>query len=674
VSVFAHQLLLALSLLALGGAGARLASLAAPAGPERALAAIAAAASLAALEALALGRFDLGTSPVALGAAAAATWLLARLTLPAPRVPLGRELARWWAGLGVAGRAAVGALAGAAILWVVWVLRFPYLGIDALAYHLPEVVAWIHEGDTGGVESLTYEFPVGNYPLTNEVLVAWIAGLSRSAAAVMLWTPAALGLLALAGWAGLRRLGAGRGAAALAVGAVCTLPMAIGQVEGPNTDLPALAWLVTAAALVTSATAYGGRPMLLVFSLLAAGLAVGTKTTTLPFAAIVIGGGLIAARRSLRPLAPALGVAAGCALLVGGVWYARNLVSHGSPFWPFLAAPWGDPVPPFLDRIDFSLLDRPVETLEGQLDDYLDVIVGGVVVIACGLLAFLLDARRHVVLASAATALGLLLWANAPFTGVGDDPALAHLAVSSSRYLLPTISAAALALALASGAGHRRAALAILTLAGAAIWNLETIAERGYPYVPSVPAAIAAAAAGALAAMALAAAADRLRRPLPPLPAAARWLLLLVPSALAAAMLTASTNAFLDRYLAAGALFEPLVGWFNGQTEFRDEEAPISFAPIVVGPLAGERLQHRLELIPAREPCAAVRARARDGWVVTRQRAFDVPFRAPRCLARERPIFEANGFRVYGQIPEAATAISLSAAADRDHVEGFGQR
>lgn len=129
--------------------------------------------------------------------------------------------------------------------------------------------------------AITYVFPVGNYPVTDEVLLAWGSGISRSFVPAALSTPGALVLFVLAGWAGLRALSVPRGVSALALAAVASAPLPVEQVTGPNTDLPALAWLACTAALCAGSVR---RPALVAPAVVAAGLAVGTKTTALPLA------------------------------------------------------------------------------------------------------------------------------------------------------------------------------------------------------------------------------------------------------------------------------------------------------------------------------------------------------------------------------------------------------
>jgi hypothetical protein len=87
------------------------------------------------------------------------------------------------------------------------------------------VVAWVGNGSLGAVEPIVPNLPVGNYPLTNEVLLAWGAGIGRSFVFVSLWSPVMAALLTVAAWAGLRSLRIPVGVAALVVGSLCAVPV-----------------------------------------------------------------------------------------------------------------------------------------------------------------------------------------------------------------------------------------------------------------------------------------------------------------------------------------------------------------------------------------------------------------------------------------------------------------
>src|SRR2546423_1752668 len=123
-------------------------------------------------------------------------------------------------------------------------LRFPFLGLDGSTYHLSTVAEWVRQGTTGHSLGLYVRVPVGSYPLTWETSLAWAVGLAHSFAAVALWSAGTVALLVAAGWLGLRALDVPRAVAALAVLALCLVPVALRGLVHAETDMPAVARLV----------------------------------------------------------------------------------------------------------------------------------------------------------------------------------------------------------------------------------------------------------------------------------------------------------------------------------------------------------------------------------------------------------------------------------------------
>jgi hypothetical protein len=509
-----------------------------------------------------------------------------------------------------------------------------------MAYHLAEIVAWVHTGRPGTIVASIPGVPTGSYPLTNEVLLSWGLGLARSFAPVALWSAAALGLLLAGGWLGLRRLGVPGLVAGLALAAVVGAPDFTAELNTPMNDGVTLAWLVVAAALTVAAVP--DRPRLYAIAVLAGALSIGTKTTAGPLVVMVLALGAARMRAWSRPALLLAGLAG---ILAGGTWYARNLIQHGSPFWPLLPGPFGDPVPASLVPADVRFIARPLATLHGRLDDYARLLAGNVVLLAGGLAAVGLARTRRVAAASALTALSLLLWADAPFTGLGRDPA-GDLSLAVTRYLLPGVACGAVALALAARrrtAGGRLAAAALL---GALLWSVYQSAQFGFPTLPSLARLVAGAAVGAAVGAGAGAARALRRSPL-------RLALPVALAVLLAGGLAVAAPGYVARNAATNTTFAaPLLRWFSSQPAFRDGGDPIATTAPRIGLLAGAELRHGLELIGPRESCAAIRARARRGWVVVLDfPTFLIKFfptsPAGACLAGERPRFVDRGFRVY---------------------------
>jgi hypothetical protein len=601
-----HHALLGASVVALALAGLRLASRFAGGGLPRLLAAAAFATAAAVAEALLLGLLSLGGSTAALTIAALATAGAAFAWLPRPALPLGEEVATWWRERVLAERVLLGAVGGAGLAWAAWQLLHPALGFDTIHYHLPEMVIFVQGGHPGSIHDVLPGQPVGNYPLGTEVTVGWAMGIARSFVPLILWPWVTLTLTAAAAWAGLRALDVPRLGAGLAAAALCTNPWLLGwQSNGSVTDPPALAWLVVCAAL----TAMSRRnPGMLVPAVVAGGLAIGGKTTVLPNVLLVLAIGLWATWRAgrlpVRPLLVATVAAAG----VGGFWYLRNLFDHGSPFWPLVAAPWGDPRPPAIEIQSTSFLDHPGATIDLLKDSYLNRFGGALILLAAALLAPLAAPRRRVVVAALATLFGLLLWMQSPITGINPAATLPETVFSTTRYALPVVAAGCVALAFAAAdARHRLLRAAALTvLAAAAVVNLVLTIRLHFPVAPSAFTPIEGALVGALVA-----AAFRPRR----LPIPARVVPVLAVAA--AALLAIPAAGFVKRHgNTRSALVSSVVIWMAADPQFRDGHSPVATTPAYIGPLAGDELPHRLEAIPKGASCAQTAARARTQWLV----------------------------------------------------------
>jgi hypothetical protein len=666
VPSIAHHAALGVAVMAVALASLRVATKVSPSGLERAIATLVVGVSIAVIEALALGLVALGTSTVALTAAALATWAAACLLLPAPAVRPTAELAGWWAGLDGPLKLIAGGLAGAVAAWVVWLLLYPSIGFDSAVYHYPDVAGWIANGRPGSMLHLSYDIPYGNYPLTDEIAQTWGAAIARSYVPLALWNPFLALALAAATWLTLRNLSVSRWAAALATAALLATPLLVRELNEPQSDLPAMAWLACTAALATGA---GRRPALLVPALLAAGLGIGAKTTVAPAAVTALAFGAYLARGRLKPLIGWLGIGLAGAFAVGGFWYARNIVQHGSPVWPFVDAPWGDPSPRFLGLVDKTFLERPAATLDGRLGQYTSLLGGAwmtllaaLCVIAIGAIAPLSrrGPRLALVVSGTVALVGLLIWSASWGTGLqtsAELPTPSGWPLSTVRYLLPVIGAATVAVALATRVPGVVRRLGVLVLVAALVWSVVADARLGTPYTPSVTTLLAGAVAGVLGAAALILVARRVPTPARPLRPLQRGAIAAVAAVAAGMLLTPAGSGFIDRstrVIGSTAPAPELVSWFLDQPGFDDGDWTISLASrAVISSLAGDHFDHPLELIPARMQCDRVRALAtRTPLLVTNPDWFLGiiglnPYSAPACLRGQPAVYQRGDYTVY---------------------------
>ncbi len=586
-------------------------------GALRIVAAAPIAAAAAGLTALVLGRFGLSGSQLAVIGVSVALGALARARLPRPAAaewsPRRRE------------RLALGAAAGLGLAWTIWAVRFPSLGIDPLSYHLSESVLWTQNGDAGVARQVTYVFPVGNYPLLDELLVSWVLSASHWLGAASLWAPAMMALGATAAATGLRRAGVGLLPAALAVSAIVSIPIWARMLIGPHNDVGALAWLVCA---VTLAVAARRQPGLFVPAALAAGLSIGTKATTAP---MLLAAAVLLVRPPfprMRLLLPALGAAG----VLGGLWYVRNLLEHGSPLWPFVALPFGDAVP----RIYSAAGDNLLSTLDrsftdGQLGDYFGTVGAAPALLLAAPVAAVCVRTRRVVLAAAVAVLGALIWARAPFTGRPEDP-LIDFTLGTTRYLVPAVAAAVLALALATADGSRRTRLAVSAfLAACVAVSAVKALELGFPDLPRIG-TLAAGAAGGWVLVRL----------------APRWAPI-VGLLVLAAVCVRVTDQFAARHAQNPDLrTSAAIAYVAGQPGFEASDDPVATAPVTLSALAGDRLRHDLRFLPEDVDCTKVRTLR--GWLVlgTPPPTSYIPSNtAVDCLAGVTPVFDDGHHRVY---------------------------
>lgn len=259
-------------------------------------------------------------------------------------------------------------------------------------------------------------------------------------------------------------------------------------------------------------------------------------------------------------------------------------------------------------------------------DLYVSRFLGGIVLLTGAVLApFLARGRRAVVIASAASVFSVLIWTLAPFTGVGPPEVRIVTGVfSTTRYLMPAVAAAIVALALAGSGRDWRARVAQAVLAAGLGIELVQAFRIGHPAMPSPFTPLAGAVLGAAGVAAAGALSGRLR-----LPASLGTPALVAAAIGAGALLTVPASGYLEHHAARGGFTAGVSGWMARQP---DDERPVAGAPIVVGPLAGDRLRRRLVPIPRRTNCTALRGRAREGYVVLYVGPATDP--ATRVLAR----------------------------------------
>ena len=551
-----------------------------------------------------------------LTATAVVAWLLA---LKLPHVPTG--LPAWWRARSLREQVALGAGAFLLVGWSAWQLRHPYLGVDGVTYHLGLSGAWAQDGQPGGIVGVIDGIPIANYPVTNEVVLSWAIGIAGAWTPASLWTPVIVVLLLLAGWSVLRALRVPPLVAGLGLAAFTLQPLVLTQTGTPLTDVAATAWLAVTAALVLASRT---EPRLLALALVSAGLSFGTKTTPTMLLAVLLGLGLFWQRRALRPLVGHLAGGAVVAVLAGGIWALRNLIDHGSPAWPFVAGPGGDPVPAAFAPYDQPFLQHPGEMLEGRTFEYLNLLSGGTLLLLGALLLWVVPRTRASMALAGLALAAMLVWANAPYTGITKNTALA---VGAVRYLLPAMAVATVAVCVAAR-DHRTARAVALGLFGlSALVSAGRTWQLGFPFVPALSTVLGLLVAGAVV----------------------TWVALrLPPRAVAAAgaagalLLVVGAAGSVDGYVARHAESGVGDGGIAAAVEARAEDGDeVVMSPATVAILRGDRLERTVTLVAPE--CAALRG------LVVLQKAPPTPEyrKARRCFSERRPAYADGTYELF---------------------------
>ena len=200
---------------------------------------------------------------------------------------------------------------------------------DALSYHLTRIEVWIQQGSVRPYAAHdTRQLFMPSWPEYAILQVRLLSGNDRFANLIQ-W----IGFAGASGGAAVlaRALGGGRWAALIGASLVSTLPMAVAQASGTQTDLVAACWAVTTCAygyrLLSDPTRWGP----LVFSALSLGLAAATKQTALLFAGLALLPALVLTLRTSPRRAAGWVVAIALAVaVIAGPQLKRNLDVFGS--------------------------------------------------------------------------------------------------------------------------------------------------------------------------------------------------------------------------------------------------------------------------------------------------------------------------------------------------------
>ncbi|MGH7415290.1 MAG: hypothetical protein ACREKJ_13920 [Candidatus Rokuibacteriota bacterium] len=208
---------------------------------------------------------------------------------------------------------------------------------DGVAYHLPLAVRWLQEGSLALPATGDWR---ESLPGNAEIVAMLALGTGWQALAEMWNVVSALGLCA-GSYLLARGMGVGASGALAGAVLVASVPLVLFQTFSAYVDLFGSACLIGSLGLFVvsrpPATASLAGSRALILSGLGCGLAVGTKPTLWPYAALVavgVTGSLVWSRAASRPrprlvLIFLVATAAPCLF-----WFARSFAATGNPFYP----------------------------------------------------------------------------------------------------------------------------------------------------------------------------------------------------------------------------------------------------------------------------------------------------------------------------------------------------
>jgi len=233
----------------------------------------------------------------------------------------------------------------AALIWhLLLALRLPVIDWDGLAYHLLTVDVWLQTDHIGRVPQLLWS---DGYPANGELVTTWLMlfGHNDAFADLTGLVPLPLAAAAIATFA--RRLGADRVPAALVALLIVAMPAVVLKASSTYVDNFGMANIAAAWAFGVGAlrsTDPKRQATLAILTGISIGLAIGTKATLIPSAALIgLAVSIVVVRslwsRSARSAVLALVTISMSVLVFGAGWYVKNLIVFGNPLWPIALGP-----------------------------------------------------------------------------------------------------------------------------------------------------------------------------------------------------------------------------------------------------------------------------------------------------------------------------------------------
>lgn len=266
-------------------------------------------------------------------------------------------------------RVSVAALGGCYLLFAASRVAFYPESWDGVAYHLPIALAWLQHGSMAVSTATNWHAAL---PGNAEIFAMLALGTGWQQLAE-LWN--VLSTVALLGGCYLLARAVTRDATSAwaSVIVVASLPIVIFQSFAAYVDLFGTAFLVAALGIFVSVMADDARDRTLSWAVLvglACGLAIGTKPTLWPLAAIFLIGTtawILVQTDRFRRRSMVVLVLFTCALVPTLFWFGRGLVGTGNPLYPFSVRVFGISVFEGIGAWDITAVDYDLAFVRSRL-------------------------------------------------------------------------------------------------------------------------------------------------------------------------------------------------------------------------------------------------------------------------------------------------------------------
>lgn len=260
-------------------------------------------------------------------------------TRRAPREPfVGKLVVAAFLGLRQDRLLAIAVIPGvvALTLLMAWAAVRPAYGFDPLNYHLPLMASVFRTGSLDPVHFPPYFETFPYFTMNGDLFALWAMLSTGDASLLPFANVVHFALLGLVLYAFAREFVQSRAPAAALVMSLLSVPAFFVLLADAYVEIQLWAFMFAAIRLIVVSGRNRGDPWLFVLAGIMCGAMIGTKLTGIPMAAVILATWYFCTDPiGARASAWRVGVFLAITVVFGGYFYIRNLVTVGSPVYPF---------------------------------------------------------------------------------------------------------------------------------------------------------------------------------------------------------------------------------------------------------------------------------------------------------------------------------------------------